>query len=82
MAEQKLLLLTITKVDKPVFSGEVVSVTVPGSEGEMTLLAEHTPLISALRKGTITVRKTDGEETYEVEAGTLEVSDNHATILI
>lgn len=83
MAELKQLQLTIARVDAPVFSGSVTSVTVPGSEGEMTLLADHTPLMTALRAGTITVRKADGStETFEVTTGTLEVSQNQVTILL
>ena len=50
MAQQKLLKLTIARVDGPLFDGEVVSVTVPGASGEMTLLAEHAALISPLKK--------------------------------
>ena len=83
MAEQKTSQLTIARVDAPVFSGAVVSVTVPGSEGEMTLLADHTPLMSALRAGTITVRKEDGtNEEFAATGGTLEVSQNQVTILL
>lgn len=83
MAELKQLQLTIARVDAPVFSGSVTSVTVPGSEGEMTLLADHTPLMTALRAGTITVRKADDStESFEVTTGTLEVSQNQVTILL
>lgn len=83
MAEQKLLKLTIARVDGPVFDGQVVSATVPGIAGEMTILAEHTPLISPLKKGTITYKSADGvEEQLAIETGTLEISANHATILI
>ncbi len=83
MAENKTLNLTIARVDAPVFAGEVVSVTVPGSEGEMTLLADHSPLMSALRPGNITVRKADGStEVFVAESGTLEVSQNQVTILL
>ena len=83
MAELKQLQLTIARVDAPVFSGAVTSVTVPGSEGEMTLLADHTPLMTALRAGIITVRKADGEtEIFPVTSGTLEVSQNQVTILL
>jgi F-type H+-transporting ATPase subunit epsilon len=83
MAEQKLLKLSISKVDGPVFDGEVVSVTVPGSAGEMTILAQHSSLISPLKKGTITLKKADGQvETFDAESGTLEISNNHATILL
>lgn len=83
MAEQKLLKLTVAKVDAPVFDGEVISVHVPGSDGEMEIFADHTALISPLRVGSVTIKKADGEsERHEIEAGTLEISNNHATILI
>ena len=80
---QNLLKLTITRVDGPVFDGEVVSVTVPGVEGEMTLMAHHEALISPLRRGNITyVNPNHESKTIEVDLGTLEISHNHATILI
>ena len=83
MAEQKLLQLTISRVDAPVFDGGVVSVTVPGSEGEMTLMADHVALISALKPGIITIKQADGSViVHELTSGTLEVHDNNATILI
>ena len=79
----KLLKLTISKVDAPVFDGEVVSVTVPGTEGEMTILADHEALISVLRAGTVTVRPETGEiQTFTIDQGTIEISHNHATVLI
>ncbi len=82
MAE-KLLKLTVSKVDAPVFDGEVISVHVPGVDGEMEILAYHQALISPLKAGTLTIKKVDGsKEEHEIESGTLEISHNHATILI
>lgn len=79
----KLLQLTISRVDGPVFDGEVLSVTVPGIDGEMTILANHSALISPLKAGTIKIKKSDeSTEEIETEQGTLEISQNHATILI
>lgn len=83
MAEHTLLKLTISRVDAPIFDGEVVSVTLPGIAGEMTILAKHSALISPLKKGVITVRKSSEDiQTIEIESGTLEISQNHATVLI
>lgn len=83
MAEKTLLQLTIARVDEPVFVGPVRQVTVPGSEGEMTILAQHTSLVSALRAGTITfVDEAGVSQSHEVTGGTLEVHDNQATILL
>jgi len=83
MAEKRNLILTITRVDQPVFSGQVEYVTVPGIDGEMTLLAEHAALISPLKEGVIRYKEI-GKEAAElaVKMGTLEISNNHATVLI
>lgn len=79
----KFLKLTISRVDMPLFDGDVFAVTVPGESGEMTLLADHSPIISPLKEGTILIKRSDGEEeSFDVSSGTLELSDNHATILI
>lgn len=83
MADQKLLKLTISRVDGPVFDGDVIAVAVPGVAGEMQLLANHEALISPLKQGAITVTRDDKSiESFDIDSGTLEVSNNHATILI
>jgi F-type H+-transporting ATPase subunit epsilon len=82
MADQKTFKLVITKIDSPVFDGSAISVTVPGSTGEMTLLSGHEPLISPLKEGTITVRSPMSEEKYQITSGMLECSNNQVTILI
>ncbi len=74
--------VTISQVSGLVFSGIAESVTVPGVDGEMTILAHHEPLISLLKKGTIVVIQKDTKEAYPITSGTLEVSNNQATILI
>jgi F-type H+-transporting ATPase subunit epsilon len=79
----KLLKLTITRVDASVFDGEVISVAVPGAAGDMELLAGHEALISPLRAGEIRITLSNGDvEKHMLTQGTLEISNNHATILI
>jgi F-type H+-transporting ATPase subunit epsilon len=79
----KLLRLTIARVDGPVFDGEVVSVAVPSVSGNLELLGDHESLITPLKHGIVRAKKADGSvETFDLERGTLEVSHNHATILI
>ena len=79
----QLLTLTVSRVDGPIFEGSVAAVSLPGISGDMQILANHEPLITPLRKGTITIYKADGkEESHLIDAGTLEMSNNHATVLI
>jgi F-type H+-transporting ATPase subunit epsilon len=74
--------LTISKVNEQLFSGDALSVTVPGTEGEMTILANHEPLITILKNGLVTV-KTDSEaKTFVIEKGLLETSNGQVTVLV
>lgn len=80
--------LTITKIDEALFDRDAISVTVPGIEGDMTILPHHEAFISPLKAGTITARsiKEEGgeatQEQFSIEKGLLEVSNNQVTILI
>ena len=82
MAQNTTLRVTLARIDGPLFDGDAISVTVPGVEGEMTILPHHEDLISPLKKGVITVKTADGEHFFEITKGTLEVSNNQATVLI
>ena len=74
----------IAKVDEILFEGEAYSMTLPGSEGELTVLGEHMPLISTLKAGDITVRLSkDGEpQVFPVTGGVLEVRSDGATVIL
>lgn len=83
MATQHTFTLTIARVDEPVFSGEALSVLVPAADGMMEVLAHHTPLITNLKAGTLTVTDAEAKkESFAIKAGTIEISDNKVTILI
>jgi F-type H+-transporting ATPase subunit epsilon len=56
-------------------SGDVEQVIVPGSEGEMTVLAYHAPLLTTLRPGLLDIGYPGGEhKRYFVRGGFAEVS--------
>lgn len=75
--------LTIAKIDQILFSGEAESVTVPGSAGEMTILAHHMPLVTTLKAGTVLVKTKDEKPTeFPITLGFLEVSKTETTILV
>ncbi len=74
--------LIITKIDGPVFDGDALSVTLPGEEGEMTVLADHEALITRLRAGAVTVVSETGTETHAIDSGVLEVANNTVTVLL
>lgn len=65
-----------------IYSDEVSSVIVPGSEGDIGLLKNHTPIICSLRSGLIVIYKE--KKCFKkifVNDGILEFSENNAIIL-
>lgn len=70
----------VTPEDK-IFDSQVDSVIVPGIEGEMDVLVNHTPLVTTLNPGELRYRK-DGEEiSLAVGEGILEVTANRVAVL-
>jgi len=64
------------------FSGEVASVTIPGTEGEMGIFAGHAPVLSTLRPGVVTItRETGSPEKIFVRGGFAEVNPSGLTVL-
>jgi len=65
-----------------VFEGDVSYVEAPGTEGYLGVLAHHAALVTALARGTLTVRDASGAESrWQVAGGFFEVSNNTATVL-
>ena len=76
--------LTIAKVGENLFDGEAISVTVPGVDGVLTVLAHHEAFVSPLKEGDIIVEIEGGpKQTFALaDSGILEVSNNQATVII
>ena len=66
--------------DQTILKQEVSEVTIPSYEGQMGILINHTPLITFLRPGIITI-KNKVEKKFYVEEGTVEFSNNNLLIL-
>jgi F-type H+-transporting ATPase subunit epsilon len=64
------------------FSGDVTSVQIPGTEGEMTILPMHAPVLSTLKPGVVVVTKDGGStEKIFVRGGFAEVNASGLTVL-
>jgi F-type H+-transporting ATPase subunit epsilon len=76
------LTLEIITPERIVFNEEGVdSVTLPGSEGQLTVLPEHAPLITSLKPGALFFRKGGQEVDVALSGGYLEVRDDRVTVL-
>lgn len=75
--------LQILTPEEVFFDGEVVSLIAPGTDGYLGVLANHTPLITSLKVGTLTLTNVNNEKTYyKVSKGFLEVAHNKASIVV
>ena len=63
-------------------SEEVESVIIPGAEGEMTVLADHAPVMTTIKPGVVTVKPASGaEERYVVFGGFADILPTGCTLL-
>jgi len=76
------ILLEIVTPDRIVVSEEVDIVTAPGVEGEFGVLANHAPMIAAVKIGPLHYKAGDKEEWVAISGGFCEVSKNKITFLV
>lgn len=67
--------------ERVLLSGDAEEAVLPGSEGEMTILAGHAPLVSTLRPGMIAVTMADSRKRIFVKSGFAEVDSTRVTVL-
>ena len=70
----------IISPDKSILKMETSEVIIPSFEGEMGILKDHIALITFLRPGLINI-KTNTDQKFFVEEGTVEFSNNNLLIL-
>jgi len=88
--------LEIVSPEATLFSGEVVSVTVPGVNGEFQMLTDHAPIVSLLQQGQVKLdghieieesfqdrftKDADGKTLLSIKSGTVEMKDNKVIVL-
>ena len=73
----------LVAADRKVWSGAAREVSAPSAEGQIGILAGHTPLLAVLRPGTVKVSTAQGValEAY-VDGGFVSVDDDLVTIVV
>lgn len=77
------LRLDFVTPERLLYSKDVEQVIVPGSEGEFTILSDHSPIISSLKPGYIKLYEDLSVEPtiYFVTDGFVDMASNQLTIL-
>jgi F-type H+-transporting ATPase subunit epsilon len=71
----------IVSQDRIVYQGEAQMVNLPGADGEMGILPNHSPLLTLLQFGVIDVKTSTGYLHFTVSGGVVEVQPDQVTIL-
>ena len=79
MAEQ--ISLEILTPERQVFAAEVDWVTLPGSDGEMTILPEHVPILTSLDSGVLQYQRDGQVNRMAVHYGYAQLQGNSLTVL-
>ena len=67
--------------ERSLASFEATSVQIPGSEGDMTAMAHHEPVLTTLRPGILSVSAASGVSEYVVTGGFAEVTAQGVTAI-
>ncbi|MBI1931519.1 MAG: F0F1 ATP synthase subunit epsilon [Ignavibacteriales bacterium] len=79
MEKLHLEIITPSKIG---YTGNVISVTVPGTNGNFQILFNHAPIISSLEIGEIKIEESEGSKLhFSTSGGTIELSNNKIIIL-
>ena len=71
----------IVTQERTVFTGQVDSVNLPGTEGRMGILPDHSPLLTTLDFGEVVVRHGGQEEYFAIGGGFVEIQPDHVIVL-
>lgn len=79
----ELMKLEIITPDGVVFDDEIKQVTLPGSEGEFGVLANHASLVSLLETGVIVIETSDNNEVgVAINSGYVKVEEEKTTCIV
>lgn len=74
--------LTIAAPDGIIYEkNDVDFIILPGRLGELGILKNHTPLLSALKKGRIMTKEKNQTKEFDIERGFVEIIENKVTVL-
>ncbi len=76
----KLILEIITPV-KVLLKEEVDEITIPTTEGEISILPGHVNLLSKIKPGEMKIKRGNKTELFAILGGFIDIENNHVNIL-
>ncbi len=74
----------LVAADGKIWSGTARQVSAPAADGDIGILAGHTPILSVLRAGQVRVQPADGGAPlqWNVDGGFLSVDSDQVTVVV
>ena len=73
---------TIVTPQGKIFEDKVESLSAPGTEGYLGILAHHAPMVAMLGKGILKIIKAGAEHYWAISSGVLEVNKRGELLLL
>lgn len=64
------------------YEAEITAITLPASEGEVTVLPHHVPFFTMLKEGVVRIQMEEGETLFSVGGGYAETDGADVNVLV
>jgi len=75
------LTVSVISAEATLFEGQATTVVAPAFDGEVGILTNHAPMITALGSGTLRVEDGASTQRFSVAGGFLQVVDNQVRVV-
>jgi F-type H+-transporting ATPase subunit epsilon len=75
------LTVSVISAEATLFEGQATAVVAPAFDGEVGILTNHAPMITALGTGTLRVEDGASTQRFSVAGGFLQVVDNQVRVV-
>jgi len=76
-----MLTVSVISAEATLFEGEATQVIAPAFDGQVGILTNHAPMITALGRGTLRVQSDGSTRRFVVDGGFLQVVDNQVRVV-
>ncbi len=74
--------LYIYSLESIIYEGDADVITLPTTAGEISVLENHVPLISELKKGEIRIKNGNTQEEFPITGGFAEIKPRKTILLV
>jgi len=75
------LKFSLVSPERELYSGEVDQVDLPGAEGDLGIMPNHSPFMAAMRTGVVTVTENGAETQFFIQGGFADVTPSGLIVL-